>query len=236
MLSLDDLTTGIFARYRDDRLLQVGPQKVTHELNTLSVVLRTAQLDWDIPLRRSPLDGLRKPRLPPGRDRRLASGELERIRDAALCGNTPYLWPVIEFAIETAMRKAEILALEWGQVRWGQRIAHLPDTKNGLPRDVPLTRRALEILQMQKNQGQKCPFPHSIPAVRHAWNTVVGQATISDLHFHDLRHEAISRFFEAGLSIPEVAKITGHKDFRMLARYTHIKAENIVIRFSGLEM
>ena len=53
---------------------------------------------------------------------------------------------------------------------------------------------------------------------------------VSDLRFHDLRHEAISRFFEMGLSIPEVAVISGHKDARMLFRYTHLRAENIIVK------
>ena len=55
-------------------------------------------------------------------------------------------------------------------------------------------------------------------------------AEITDLHFHDLRHEAISRFFEKGLSVPEVALISGHRDYRMLFRYTHLRAEDIVAK------
>ena len=55
------------------------------------------------------------------------------------------------------------------------------------------------------------------------------RANVEDLRFHDLRREAISRFFEKGLSIPEVALISGHKDVRMLFRYTHLKAEDIVL-------
>ena len=51
-----------------------------------------------------------------------------------------------------------------------------------------------------------------------------------DLHFHDLCHEAISRFFEMGLSVPEVALISGHRDYRMLFRYTHLRAEDIVAK------
>jgi len=60
-----------------------------------------------------------------------------------------------------------------------------------------------------------------------AWKRLIKRTGIADLHFHDLRHEAITRFFEMGLSIPEVALISGHKDFRMLARYTHLKAEDV---------
>jgi len=55
----------------------------------------------------------------------------------------------------------------------------------------------------------------------------VRRAGIEDLRFHDLRHEAVSRFFEMGLNVPEVALISGHKDYRMLARYTHMTAEKL---------
>jgi integrase len=173
------------------------------------------------------LEDLRKPRLPPGRDRRLREGEFEQIRNAAVDGNTPYVWPVIEFAIETAMRKSEILGLEWQYIHWDERIAHLPETKNGLSRDVPLTGRALHILRTQRADRLESPFPYSVPALRHAWNAVILKAGVKGLHFHDLRHEAISRFFEVGLSVPEVAKISGHKDFRMLSRYTHMNAAKV---------
>ena len=60
-----------------------------------------------------------------------------------------------------------------------------------------------------------------------AWKRLIKRSGITDLHFHDLRHEAITRFFEMGLSVPEVAVISGHKDYRMLARYTHLRAEDI---------
>ncbi len=71
-------------------------------------------------------------------------------------------------------------------------------------------------------------FPMTANAVRLAWERLRRRAGITDLHFHDLRHEAISRFFEKGLSVPEVALISGHRDYRMLFRYTHLRAEDIV--------
>ena len=70
-------------------------------------------------------------------------------------------------------------------------------------------------------------FPTTDYAVRHAWDRLVKRAGIVDLRFHDLRHEAVSRFFEMGLSVPEVALISGHKDYRMLARYTHMTIERV---------
>jgi integrase len=70
--------------------------------------------------------------------------------------------------------------------------------------------------------------PTSDYAVRHAWDRLVKRAGIVDLRFHDLRHEAVSRFFEMGLSVPEVALISGHKDYRMLASYNHTDARYVL--------
>ena len=68
-------------------------------------------------------------------------------------------------------------------------------------------------------------------AIRLAWERLKKKAEVTDLRFHDLRHEAISRFFEMGLSVPEVALISGHRDPRMLFRYTHLKAEEVGKKF-----
>jgi integrase len=70
-------------------------------------------------------------------------------------------------------------------------------------------------------------FPIKAASLRDLWNRTCRRAGITDLHFHDLRHEATSRFFEKGLNVMEVATITGHKDLRMLQRYTHLRAEDL---------
>ena len=70
-------------------------------------------------------------------------------------------------------------------------------------------------------------FPLSAEAVKLAWKRLNKRAGITGLHFHDLRHEAVSRFFELGLTVPEVALISGHKDPRMLFRYTHLRPADI---------
>ena len=66
--------------------------------------------------------------------------------------------------------------------------------------------------------------------VRTEFSTACKRAGITNLHFHDLRHEATSRFFEKGLNVMEVGAITGHKDLRMLQRYTHLRAENLAMK------
>jgi integrase len=67
-------------------------------------------------------------------------------------------------------------------------------------------------------------------ALRQSWERLVKRAGVNGFRFHDFRHEAISRFFEMGLSVPEVALISSHRDARMLFRYTHLKVENVVTR------
>jgi integrase len=104
-------------------------------------------------------------------------------------------------------------------------------TKNGTSREVPLPKKAVKVLRNQRSrQGTPTPFPVNANAFRLAWERLRKRADLCDLRFHDLRHEAISRFFEMGLSVPEVAVISGHKDARMLFRYTHLRAENIIAK------
>ncbi|MCP4316243.1 MAG: site-specific integrase [Hyphomicrobiales bacterium] len=105
--------------------------------------------------------------------------------------------------------------------------AGLPYAKNGHARTIPLSPRAVELLSALDRSDDGRVFPLSAYAVRHAWERLTKRAGINDLHFHDLRHEAISRFFEKGLSVAEVALISGHRDFRQLFRYTHLRAEDV---------
>ena len=139
--------------------------------------------------------------------------------------------PLIRLAIETAMRRGELLAMEWEHIDFESRTTLIPVTKNGHSRTIPLTGEAVTILkklQIMKRTEDKFVFPGVTGnAADHAWDRIIVRANIQDLHFHDLRHEAISRFFEKGLSLPEVALISGHRDFKMLFRYTHLKAEDI---------
>ena len=127
------------------------------------------------------------------------------------------------------MRRSEILSLQWDNVDLEMRIALLPDTKNGSRREVPLTTKAVEVLTGLECMSERV-FPITDYSIRHGWDRLVKRAGISNLRFHDLRHEAVSRFFELGLSVPEVAAISGHKDFRMLSSYTHINPKFVAIK------
>ena len=113
-----------------------------------------------------------------------------------------------------------------------KRFASLYDTKNDEDRRVPLTKTARDILSKLPRQDERV-FPISANCVRLAWERTRNKAGISDLRFHDLRHEAVSRFFEMGMSVPEVALISGHKDVRQLFRYTHLNPTNVFKKYEA---
>ena len=119
------------------------------------------------------------------------------------------------------------MGLEWAEIDLIHRTAHLPMTKTGTGRTVPLSTTAVETLESLPRGITGKVFPLSRTALRGLWNRACIRANIEDLNFHDLRHEATSRFFEKGLNVIEVASITGHKDPRMLMRYTHLRAEDL---------
>ena len=130
------------------------------------------------------------------------------------------------------MRRSEILNLRWVDLDLDSGFAFLFDTKNGEDRRVPLTKTARDVLSRLPRQDDRL-FPISANCVRLAWERTRNKAGISDLRFHDLRHEAVSRFFEMGMSVPEVALISGHKDVRQLFRYTHLNPKNVFKKYEA---
>jgi integrase len=141
--------------------------------------------------------------------------------------------PLIILAIETAMRRGEMLELQWQHVDLVRCVAHLPLTKNGDSRDIPLSRRAVTVLKnlrADKDHDPERVFPVTGNSIRLAFEHLRVRAGMDDFHFHDLRHEAVTRLFEKGLNIAEVSAISGHKELRMLQRYTHLRAVDLVAR------
>ena len=205
---------------------------------------RTRRIALDVPVQVTTSDGP-----PPG------NGELERIIAASGSGVLP---AVLRLALETAMRRSEIVGLHWEHIDLAKRVAHLPDTKNGSSRDVPLSSRAVAVLESMLPKDSSEPehggdedddrvFKVSSDAITRAFVRAVARARkryvkeceeqgvkpqkrfLTDLRFHDLRHEATSRL-AAIFPMHELTKITGHKDPRMLMRYYHPRAEDLAKR------
>ncbi len=130
----DELNRSHFIRYRDDRLNEVGPRTVARELWLIQRTYDLARKEWGFPSVENPARDVSKPRQPRGRERRLEPGEEVRLLSAAATMKTTNLQPIIRFAIETAMRQGEILALDWRHVDLVNRTVLLPKTKNGRAR------------------------------------------------------------------------------------------------------
>lgn len=223
------LTSHDLATYRDARLKEVAPATVVRELNTVSHAIDVARREWGVHLRENPCKLVRRPKTPRGRSRRLRDDEETRLLEAADAGRSRLMKPIIILALETGMRRGEIVGLRWECVDLKRRIAHIPVTKNDSPRDVPLSVRATSTLKALARTDMRV-FPCSGHSVQQAWEHLRRRAGVPDLKFHDLRHEAVSRLFERGLNVLEVSAISGHKELRMLARYTHLRAEDLVAR------
>ncbi len=229
------LSSAHIASYRDDRLKQVSAGTVNKELNHLAHVIETGRREWSIQLPENPVRMVRRPSPPRARDRRFRQGEEERLRLAMQDARNPFLVPVVDLAIETGMRQGEVVGLLWQHIDLKHRVAHLPLTKNGEARSVPLSSKATAVLAVLKPADVDAPkgpvfVGLTSEAIKRAFIRACDRAGLGDFHFHDLRHEATSRLFEKGLNPMEVASITGHKTLQMLKRYTHLNARDLATK------
>ncbi|MGH8220084.1 MAG: site-specific integrase [Steroidobacteraceae bacterium] len=229
-LTLATISSAHLAEYRDARLEQVSPQSVRHELNLLGRVLKVAMVEWGYVLPYG-IPQVRKPTMPLGRSRRLTQEEQHRLFSALT--RNPRARAFVEFALETGMRRGEIAAMQWAHVALDLRVLNIPITKTGIPRDVPLSPRAIAVLENLPGPRKGPVWELAAASMSQAFERACVRAGLTDLRFHDLRHEAASRLFEHGLNTMEVASITGHRSVQMLQRYTHLRAADLAVKLAG---
>ncbi len=286
--SLVAIQPSMLAAYRDDRLQSVGPQTVTHELGLVNRVFKACQLDWGIPLPQGiPTAGIRKPKLPPGRDRRLEGDEEEILLRELGRASTPWKKAAFILAVETAARRSELLSLTWQEVDLTKRVARIRGVDGGATkndqryRDVPLSTRAVAVLAQLPRSTNGRVLPISADALDSGWDRVIARCrriqvhgvlskqleargvdaaqeiraliykkrtplditlklldeierserAFVDLHWHDLRHEAVSRLAER-LQMHELMKVTGQKTAKMVVRYYHPRAEDLAAKLA----
>lgn len=231
-LTLSDLSTGPVAAYRDKRMKEVKPGTVARELSLLHNIIEVARREWLVGMTSNVVAQVRRVPVKNARDRRLMPGELKRLVEALQLTRNKLIKPAVLLAIETAMRRGELLNLTWDAVDFRSRTAHIPHTKTGYARTIPLTDQALAILAELPRSDDKV-LPLSAMALRLAWNRVRERAGMPDLRFHDLRHESISRFAEMALTTVELSVISGHRDPRMLFRYAHLRPADLARKLTG---
>ena len=201
-----------------------APATIVRRLAVLSRVFNVARREWGMESLANPIEAVTKPHVANARTRRVSDAELDAI--CAATGSAE-LSAVLRLAVETAMRRGELCALRWEHVDLKDRTAHLPHTKNGQARDVPLSSRAVAILHALPRRIDGQVFGSRPDSVTQAFERAVQRAGLDDLHFHDLRHEATSRLSEKLPNLIELAAVTGHKDLRMLKRYYHPRAADL---------
>jgi len=225
---LSNIRPHVVGAYKNYRLDEVSPSTVKRELGLISRILVSAERDFGIYLPQgNPVTKIKKP-IEKARERRPTQRELDILISDKTVGQ------YVMFAIETGMRRGEIANIKPEHVHGEQHnLLLIPESKTGIPRTIPLSTRALEALnkfQYATNRPSVLK-PHS---VSQAFLRACKRHSISDLRFHDLRHEATSRSFEKGLNIMEVSLITGHRSLAMLNRYTHLKPLSLLSKLDVL--
>lgn len=249
---LSRLTSQDIVEYAHARRAEgAGPVTVALELSYLGTVLKTARALWRLhvtpAVAREARDGLNMVGLvgrSTERSRRPTPSEID-----ALCSHwranarqTIPMADIVEFAIATGMRREEICRIRWADLDAERRTVWVRDRKHprekkGNDERVPLLAAtgydALAIIGRQRRRGDRI-FPYRPESISMAFQRAIAELGIPDLHFHDLRHEAVSRLFEAGLPIEHVALVSGHRDWRSLRRYTNLQPEAVISRLDAL--
>lgn len=261
--ALAAITPDLIARYRDARLATATQRQsrnkgaptrllsastVRLEFALLGHLFTTAIREWRLGLTHNPVALVRKPRPAEGRDRRLTTHEETALLAAVDAYSNPMLGWIVRIAMGTGMRSSEILGLQLGQVDTKRRVVRLSHTKNDSARTVPMSQAVAEVFREALanplrpddcdlvffgeigRDGRRRPY-----VFQKVWGGIKKQLGLNDLHFHDLRHEAVSRLVEAGLSDQEVSAISGHQSMQMLKRYTHLRAEDLVGKLDDIQ-
>jgi integrase len=221
-LSAATLTPERIAKHRDERLQTVSAGTVIRELAYLSSIINHARREWGINIQ-NPVALVKKPTAPKGRERTFSPDELDRLfcelrpKDR----RSPWMHAIVIIALETAMRRSEILSLRWVDVDLHRRVAQLHDTKNGERRSIPLSSKAHQILTELPRSINGVVFPMTFCAVSAAIKRAFARAGIADARFHDLRHTAITEMAKKLPNVIELSSVTGHRSLKMLQRYYH---------------
>ena len=191
-----------------------APASVNHELALLSKILSLAgdhgYLDTN------PCRKVKKPRLNNRRTRYLTESEEPRLLDACF-GKRTHLAPLIRLALQTGMRRSELLKLTWRDIDLGREVIHVRDPKNERDRALPMSdeaRAVIESLGLGRADDRLFPFDE----IKPAWNTACCIAEIPNLHFHDLRHTFATRLAGAGADAFTIAALLGHTTIQMVSR------------------
>lgn len=228
-IKLSALKAADLSEWRDRRLRTLAPGTVLRDMNLLSSIFSVAVKEWGV-MPRNPLADVRRPKAPPARDRLATPAEMEKLLLSAgtdLTRATARVFHAFLFSIETAMRAGEIVALRWEHLDLTARVAHLPMTKNGTARDVPLSSEAVRLIEALPKAD---PVFNLTTVQREAlWRKLRDRSGVEGLTFHDGRHIAITRLARK-LDVLPLARMVGHRNISMLMSYYNETAAELAKR------
>lgn len=221
-LYIQDLRKEHFEEWIQLRLGEVSSASVRRELVTISSILTMATTRWGY-ISKHPMSGIEKPKNSIQRTERYSAEDIEKILAVANYSESEKIVTCKQrvaiamlFAIETAMRAGEITEIKWSDVFIEKRIVHLPLTKNGYARDVPLSKYALHLIErMREIENGEYVFQITAGVLSSVFRTLKKEAGLEHLHFHDTRREALTRLSKK-VDVMTLAKISGHRDLRIL--------------------
>ena len=217
---LPNLTPQHLATYRDKRLREVKPATVNRDLHLISAVFTKARREWGW-LKENPMGNVDRPRKPPARDRLISQDEIDRIlmatgyrEDCPIRTRMQLVGLFFLLAIETGMRLGEMCGMENASMHLARKYVQLDLTKNGDSRQVPLSTKAIPLC----TQFMATDIRVTSPTASIYFRKAVQLAEIKNLHFHDTRHEAITRLARK-LDVLALARMVGHRDLKSLMTY-----------------
>jgi len=191
------LSTAQVNAYFQSRAKEVKEGSLRKEFILLRRLFSVAISSWNLSIPENPMAHLPVPKDSSNRERRITIDEWDKIITIAPQMRNPLVKAVIRFAYETGMRRSEILRLRWDDIDGN--ICTIRNTKNGADRVIPVSKKAVQTLTMIEASPEQV-FPISGNAIRLSWERILRKAEISDLRFHDLRHEAISSYQQMKLT------------------------------------
>ncbi len=244
-LPIRQLSAEKIARWEERRITQVSPNTVRNQMAVLRHMLRLACRKWEY-LDRVP--EIELPKAARGRTRYLDQGEIRQLLAACAKSKNKHLPVIVTLAIHTGMRRGEILNLKWERVQLDQdnlgtnaRIV-LYDTKNGEPRGVPLSTKAIAALASLEPDPTKMEGSvfrrkngEDWGQIRGGFQKAVQRAGLLNFRFHDLRHTAASHLAMRGRPLREIGEILGHKSTGMTLRYAHLSPAHLRTAVESLD-